>query len=273
MIAENKEQALYIDYSASTSADFAYRDDIQALADAHDNIQVRFRATKEEGRITQQEVSDIMGAYPAARVFICGTSAYQNSMESYLLACGIPADRVHVEEFIPVGGAPAKSTTGELLMSRLYAIVGGLLLLVFVLQLALSVEWPALEIAQTDETFKRWSGLLLVSFIAAQWVLPYLRWRGHLKSAARYYHFHKLQGALAPLFFYIHSTALGYAYTFVLSGVFLGNFVLGLLNQDMLPESRYKKMVAQYWLSFHIILSTSMIGLILYHIYVVFAYK
>jgi hypothetical protein len=104
-------------------------------------------------------------------------------------------------------------------------------------------------------------------------VLPYLRWRGHLKAAARQYHLHKLQGAISPLLFYIHSTALGYAYTFALSLVFFANFALGLVNQEMIPESRYKKLYAQYWLSTHIVLSTSMISLIVYHIYVVFAYK
>ncbi len=273
LVEEHANRPLYIDYSARTADDFVRRDDIQQMADAHASIQVNFRATSDNGWITQDDVNAIMQRYPAADIYICGPSGYQTAMEAYLKTSGIPAERINVEEFVPVGGAPDASAAGNLLSGQIYVLVGGLLLLIFLLQYTFGIKWSGLENAQDGETFKRWTGVALIAFILFQWYLPFLRWQGRLKAAARQYHWHKLIGAFSPVVYFIHSTTLGYAYTLALSLVYFGNFTLGLVNQEILPDVPYKKQYANYWLATHIILSTSMISLILYHIFVVFAYK
>lgn len=272
-VGQEQDRTLYIDYSAREENAFIYREDIQSMVDTNEHFAVKFRATSQTGHINRQDVADIIGSYANAQVYICGPKSFENAVKEYLLASGVPADRIHIEEFVPVGRNPDDTKSYSPLSNNFYIVIGGLLLLLFLLQYTFQIKWAWLESMQADETFKRWSGLVLVIFILFQWYYPVLRWRGLYKAAAHFRKWHLLIGALAPAVYFLHSTVLGYAYTFLLAIIYFGNFIAGLLNQDIIPESRYRKSYGNYWLAVHIILSISMISLILYHIFIVFAFK
>ena len=109
------------------------------------------------------------------------------------------------------------------------AIVGGLafgLMALLVLQDVYGLKIPALESLQQDGTYKLVTGCLLVAFLGFQWTLAALRMRGS-KSLGPHLRWHRLTGALGPVLFFAHASRFGYAYLAALSGVFLGNILLG----------------------------------------------
>ena len=273
MVHESKKTKIFVDYSASTADDFIHHDELLSLANEHDNISINARSTKDVGRISQTDITQIINKYPNATIYICGTQSYQSDVVLYLKAINIPDDRIRIESFMPDDAISVEASLNQSLSGRAYIIVGGVLLLAFLIQYTLRIPVPWLEQLQANNDFKIWSGLGLLIFIAYQWYLPMLRWQHRLVEASKQYHLHKIIGSLSPLVYFFHSMNIGYAYTFVLSLVFFGNFVVGLFNHELLPESPNKKRYANYWLGLHIILSTSMVSLILYHIFVVFAYN
>jgi hypothetical protein len=105
-------------------------------------------------------------------------------------------------------------------------VIGFGLVALLVVQDMYGLKIPALEQAQRDGTWKVVTGALLVAFLGYQWVLAALRVRGS-KSAGRYLTWHRCVGAFGPVFFYAHASKFGYAYLAALSGVFLGNLLLG----------------------------------------------
>lgn len=273
ILDEQKSQTLHIDYSARTEEEFIYREQLEEVAKKHKHIHVNLRNTQKEGRITPEDVKQLTLKYPDARIYICGPGAFQVAVQNYLHEIDFRQDRIHVEEFTPVGGIAKKITPREWLVSKSYLPIGLVLLGLFVVQDVFQLKWPLLEAVQATEVLKRWTGLFLTAFILLQWYLPYLRWRSKLKAAASQYHWHKLLGAFSPLVYYMHSTKFGFAFLFLLSLVYFANFVLGLFNQEIFPDSPYKKTFGYYWLIAHIILSVSMVSLIIYHIYIAFAYQ
>ncbi len=151
--------------------------------------------------------------------------------------------------------------------------LGLLLFLAFAAQAAFQLKWPWLQTLQMGESYQHWSGLLLTLYLAAQFILPVIRARGHVQAVARHHHLHKLQGAFAPLVYYIHTTSLGYTYLLVLSIVYFANFLLGLCNQDIVRDPERKPRYLHYWLAPHAGLSILTVALVIYHLYVVFAYQ
>ena len=266
LLQNGNNQALHIDYSVSTPDQFVYIDELQAATENGARRHLELRATRDTGRITRTEVQALTRQYPTANYFICGPTAYQTTVETYLKAAAVPRDRIQVEEFTPVGEKPVKPT-------RSYLYLGTLLILAFALQDLLQLKWPWLETIQATESFRRWSGVGLTLYLAAQFILPAMRWRGSLKSTVQYYHLHKIQGAFAPLIYYVHATDMGYAYLLVLSIVYFANFLLGLLNQEIITKPQLKRVYQYYWLIAHILLSLLTVGLVAFHIYIVFAYQ
>lgn len=109
------------------------------------------------------------------------------------------------------------------------AVVGGLafgLMGLLVSQDVYGLKVEPLEALQRDATWKLVTGSLLVAFLAFQWTLAIVRMRGKSSPAAPL-RWHRWVGALGPLLFYAHATRFGYAYLAALSGVFLGNILLG----------------------------------------------
>src|SRR4029079_941334 len=73
------------------------------------------RETVREGRIKAKEVEDLAAKAPKADWYLCGPGKFLDEVEQLLRQARIPADRIHIEEFTPVGTAPpvAKSTATE----------------------------------------------------------------------------------------------------------------------------------------------------------------
>ena len=263
---------LPIDYSAPLVGQFAHRSELEQLARDHANISIRLRVTAAGERIQAADVASCHQRFLGARYFICGPSGYQKAVRSYLLEAGVDEHSIQIETFTPVGRAP---TTLPPPRSRDVAVIAiGLILLVaYLAQAALGFHWPWLEVLQTEETYRRWSGAVLSLYILAQWVLPLRRHQGDPIVLARAITVHRALGAVAPLVFYAHSTRFGYAMLLALSVAYLGNVVVGLFDKTWIRDSAARARYARLWLVPHILLSCMVAGLTLVHIWVVFAYQ
>jgi ferredoxin-NADP reductase/CRP-like cAMP-binding protein len=265
LIQLETDQKLYIDYSASTQNQFIYRQELEAASE-RSQITVKLRTTQETGRLTCSDIRLLVQDYPDANFFICGTPGYQKTVKQCLAKNAIPDHRLHFDHFKPVGGQPV-------IQSQRYFYLGLLLTLAFGLQNFFEFKWPWLESIQKIESYRIGSGLFLAFYIAGQFILPVKRWQGKIQDSIRHYQWHKLQGAFAPLVFYIHSTQLGgYAYLKLLIYVYFANFLLGLFNHERITNPNYKKTYLFYWLPVHVLLSVVLVGLIVFHAYIALAY-
>ena len=259
------DQKLFIDYSASTQDQFLYRQEFEAASE-NPRITVKLRATRETRRISCSDIRQLVQNYPDANFFVCGTSGYQKTVKRCLVKNSIPDHRLHFDYFKPVGKQPATQ-------NQSYFYLGLLLLFAFAVQDLFQLKWPWLEAMQKIENYRIGSGIFLALYISGQFILPVKRWQGIFKDTIRHYQLHKLQGALAPLIFYIHTTHLGgYAYLKLLPYVYFANFLLGLFSHERLSNPKYKKIYQFYWLPTHIFLSVVLIGLIVFHAYIALAY-
>ncbi|MGI9331905.1 MAG: hypothetical protein ACR2RL_01990 [Gammaproteobacteria bacterium] len=155
--------------------------------------------------------------------------------------------------------------------SKLYAVLGLLLLLAYLVQDLFSLKWLWLVERQTVESYKQVSGLVLASFVLYQWRVSMLRAKGQLQQARIKLPKHKIGGALAPVFFYLHAHQIGYAYLFLLSVVFLSNVAVGLLNHELVPIRR--RWFLTGWLVLHVHLAMLLVVLMIYHVVIAFCYQ
>lgn len=154
----------------------------------------------------------------------------------------------------------------------LFVSIGLILFALFVLQDALDLRWEALQTLQEEQMYRRWSGLGLFTIILFQWSLSLVRVIPKLSDKSIIFHsIHNWLGAFTPLLFYIHSMELGFAYLFMLSVTFFGNFLLGMFNLDVL-RSR-SQIVFQGWMILHVAFSFFVSFVTVYHIWIVFYYE
>ncbi len=158
-------------------------------------------------------------------------------------------------------------------MGRSAFIITGLTL--FALFIAQDVfDWKIqwLQMWQQEESYRRWSGLVLSLVILFQWTLSLVRSKEKWQELSlTFYSIHNWVGAFSPLLFYIHSSELGFAYLFVLSITFLSNFVLGTFNLEVIKNK--SQIVFQGWMILHVAASFFITFLTIYHIWVVFYYE
>lgn len=153
-----------------------------------------------------------------------------------------------------------------------YLYIGIVLFVLFIVQDLAHLKFSFLENLQMNESYKRWSGLGLLSLIAYQWAFTLIRItvKNPLKVES-FYKIHTWLGAFSPLFFYVHSTQFGFAYLFLLSLMFYANFTIGLINMDVLKQKA--RWFFQAWMIAHVSLSITITGLSLYHVWIVFYYN
>ena len=152
-----------------------------------------------------------------------------------------------------------------------YFFLGLTLLAAFALQQISHSRWLWLTALQDDDGYKQLSGWVLVCYLAHQWHCSVLRNRGLMRAAGSILNRHKLLGATAPLFFYAHAQSLGFAYLLALSLVYFGVFLTGLFNYEI---SRIKKpWFRPAWITLHVGLSTGLLFLLGYHVYISYAYQ
>ncbi|ANW95038.1 hypothetical protein AXE80_01440 [Wenyingzhuangia fucanilytica] len=151
-------------------------------------------------------------------------------------------------------------------------IIGLVLFCSYILQDILGFKITSLEQLQSQEMYKRWSGLALALFITFQWFLTFTRIIPKLKKhSIKLTEIHKWIGAFSPILFYIHTTSYGYGYLALLSYVFFANMLLGTINLDVIKSQ--KEWIFKGWMIVHVSLSMLITAILFLHIGTVFYYK
>jgi hypothetical protein len=163
-------------------------------------------------------------------------------------------------------GKPVKSA-----FSKGYFCLGLLLLMAFAIQELGNLSWPWLAKLQADDVYKQLSGFTLVVYLAHQWRCSILRNEGLTQKAAKLLNQHKLLGALAPAFFYVHAQHIGYAYLQALSLAYFAIFITGICNVEI--THIHKHWFHNAWVTVHVGLATCLLFLLGYHIYISYAYQ
>jgi len=166
---------------------------------------------------------------------------------------------------------PYPSRARPWLEIKTYTLVGLALLVLFFLQQGFNLKPLWLAQWQQQEWYRQFSGIVLLAYLLLQWRLGKTKIQNWVGSVARIVHIHKWQGALTPLVFYAHSMQLGYAYQLLLSSVFLGNIVVGMLNPEVVRVAH--KAYRPSWLVIHIVLAVLTMLLVVFHLYVVYGYS
>ncbi len=159
------------------------------------------------------------------------------------------------------------------IQEKSFVILGSVLLLAYIGQYAFSIRWESLyQLQQLNESYKRWSGVFVATFILFQWALTIIRISKKLRSYnTRLTILHKWIGVLSPIFFYIHAMEFGYGYLAFLSYIFFINMLLGTINLDIIKSK--KEWIFQAWMIIHVLLSVLITSITIFHIGVVFYYK
>jgi len=149
-------------------------------------------------------------------------------------------------------------------------LVGFGLVALLVAQDVYDVELGWLEQLQADDTYKLASGCVLVAYLAFQWTLAALRVRAS-KLAGTHLRWHRIVGALGPVLFYAHATRFGWAYLAALSGLFLGNILLG--SAAPLLQKLHVRWIAASWPIVHAAASVLTVALTAMHAFVAAYYE
>lgn len=147
--------------------------------------------------------------------------------------------------------------------------ISTLLVCLYFIQDFFQLYIPWLVSLQSIELYKYISGFAVFIFMLQQWILSSSRAgsnedRMMLSS-------HANVGAWSAVLLYLHSVELGHAFLLCLSGLYLGNVVLGALNPLALRVR--KTWIKSSWLVVHIFASMLILVLSLVHAYWAFYYK
>ena len=265
------DQTLHIDYSVLTQDEFAYRHELDELAARYDNISVNYRVTGGMQLLDKVALQVIHARLPGARYIICGPQEYMQAAHEMLLELGVRPERVQLEIFTHVGHAPLDTTPEHGVAKQLQLIITLGLCAFYLIQSALDWGLPALAALQQLDGYSATTGSLLIAFIGYQWYLPYRRLTGnsaHIESQ-----WHTNLGVLAPVLLYLHSVSLGFAYTVVLSSLFVLNTVVGAVSKTSIENPARRQRFQRIFLLVHVPASCLLTVLALIHMVYVLAYK
>lgn len=271
IVEAGSSQTLYIDYSARTRVDFAYRPELDELAAQHANITVNYRATGGREHLDLEAVRAIRARLPNARFLVCGPSAYMEAARSMLLDAGVRPARIRMEVFTPTGHAPLALGPEHDKAKLPLAIVTIGLCALYLLQTTYDWAPSSLVALQQIDAYRIVTGSVLIALVGYQWYLPYLRWTRRLAASASRRHL--FLGLLAPVALFFHSVSFGFAYTVVLSTLFVSNAIVGALDRNVFRHPEAHRTWHRFWLLAHVPASCVITALALIHMVYALAYK
>lgn len=259
---------LQIDYSVSDVRYIACETELKKIIKKHPFISLNIRV---EQRISLAEIADIVKANDSdTQYYVTGPNKFETYIYEALVSCGIAEGAINnlKEKMVSV-----KAPVSQAGVNRSYTYIGMLLLSAFLIQEWFNLKIPIIEALQQDESYKRWTGFIVLSFIAFQWYYPIKQMFSFKKSLFYWQKVHKYNGVIAPIILYVHATSIGYAYLFILSTAYLSNNILALCNRDAFHSWFKHRLVYQSWLSAHILLTCCISILAWYHLFFAFAYS
>jgi hypothetical protein len=144
--------------------------------------------------------------------------------------------------------------------------LGFVLVVAWLVQAVVAVEWPVLAQLQGRDDYKMLSGTALGLYLFAMWSLV-----GRRQLDPRAVIRHKLYGALGPLVLFAHATRFAHGYLALLAGAYLALLLLGL-HHRMVIRLRVRWLFT-CWFVFHV--ATAMLVTVCagYHVVIAIGYE
>ena len=271
IVEAHSDQILHIDYSALTETGFAYRREFDELAAKHENISVHYRATGGIQLLDLAATEALHARLPGARYIVCGPDGYMQGVNDMLLDVGVRPNRVQFDVFTSVGHLAVDTSPERGLAKQLQLIATLTFCVIYLTQGAFDWGLTGLVELQNIDVYRIISGTMLITFIGYQWYLPYLKLKGQPAQVAT--DRHTYLGVLGPILLYLHSVSLGFAYTFVLTSLFLLNSVVGALDKSLIANVEQRHRYLRIWLLIHVPLACLVSVLAFIHMIYAIAYK
>jgi len=262
---------LHIDYSVSDAGHIACERELKKIIKKNPFISLHIRVAQ---RISLAEITDIVQANDSeTQYYVIGPNQFETYIHKALLNCGVTESAINNLKEKTIIAVPQSASKTTHSVNRSYVYIGMLLLSAFLIQEWFDLKIPIIEALQQDESYKRWTGFIVLSFIAFQWYYPIKQLFSFKKNLFYWQKIHKYNGVIAPVILYIHATSIGYAYLFILSTAYLSNNILALCNRDAFHSWFKHHLVYKSWLSAHILLTCCISILVWYHLFFAFAYS
>lgn len=156
------------------------------------------------------------------------------------------------------------------LKSKLPIYIGLFLICNYLIQDYFDWQLESLYQLQQDFIYKQISGIVFLGLILFQWRLYYRRSTKNTNSIQNIFFSHRFYGAITPLFLYMHSMEIGYALQAMLSICFISCVLSGLFSPN--TWGIRAKYYINTWLVFHVMSASCMLGLTVFHVYIVYWY-
>ncbi len=268
--AEGAHRSLHIELFNTLGVDVAFREELQAIAAKTPTITLNCHTTFETGLPQRSLLKALNTRLPGARFYVCGPPGFTRAMSGHLTAVGAGA-RTQVEHFAAKATMSDRAVPASASRTVMRWLTGTLLV-AYAIQARIDIPFPWLDGLRDAGSWRLWSGLGLVAYIVFQMSLGGSRLGGHRKTSAWLYHAHRIAGVGTALLLYLHTRNYGVGYQLVLSGMFLANAGVGMLDKTLAAPACRERW-ASWWLPLHISLSMGVIGALMFHTYIVLAYR
>ena len=95
---KNPLRTLHIEYSSTNVEQFIYQDEFKT-ANKLNNVSVNLRATRQQGRLNQNDMQIIVDVNKQADYFICGPKPYEIATRKLLTQANVTKNKIHIEQF------------------------------------------------------------------------------------------------------------------------------------------------------------------------------
>lgn len=103
LIAAQQKRRFHVDYSVHSANDIIFKDEISDWQHEFSHISINMRITSLTGHIQEQEIHELLEKYPEADIYLCGPTAYMDSISAVLKKAGIAPNKIHTEKFTQAG--------------------------------------------------------------------------------------------------------------------------------------------------------------------------
>jgi len=103
LAASNSNKKLHILYCASKKNDFLFVDEFSEISRSKESITITYRAGETHGRLTKNDVINLIRSMHESAVYICGPEGFVDMVNQALEEIKYDANKIHIEKFLHAG--------------------------------------------------------------------------------------------------------------------------------------------------------------------------
>lgn len=104
IIQTQSKRQIYLDYSVRTEDELIFTNQMNRWVEENKNVAIHKRITSKEGRLSENEIQNIVGEHSGADIYICGPKEFEMAILKVLTRTNISPSLIHKEEFVHAGG-------------------------------------------------------------------------------------------------------------------------------------------------------------------------